>query len=55
MGQYDMTSKGQAARTIAQLIQYNTFVRLRDGDVKRDHAKARSRDLVEILHALGVQ
>ena len=65
-------SKGQAALTIAQLVQYNTYLRRREGDVKKErrnksrespvpiyvgvsvHAKTRCRDLVEILHKLGI-
>ena len=65
-------SKGQAAPTIAQLVQYNTYLRRREANVKRKrqnisrkcpvpihvgvsvHAKTRSRDLVEILHKLGI-
>ena len=65
-------SKGQAALTFAQLVQYNTYLRRREGDVKKErrnksrespvpiyvgvsvHAKTRCRDLVEILHKLGI-
>lgn len=66
------STTGQSALTISQLLQYNTYIRRRDGDIKRElrnkshetplpvyvgltvHAKTRSRELVEILHDLGM-
>ena len=34
--QAESASKGQAALTIAQLVQFNTYVRRREGEVKRE-------------------
>lgn len=66
------STTGQSALTISQLLQYNTYIHRRDGDIKRErrnksretplpiyvgltvHAKTRSRELVEILHDLGM-
>ena len=61
-------SKVQAALSIAQLVQYNTYLRFRGrgkGEVNLEspvpiyvgvsvHAKTRSRDVVENLHKLGI-
>lgn len=52
-------SKGQAALTIAQLVQYNTYLNRCEGDVKKERRKNLEsfqfhRDLVEILHKLGI-
>ena len=70
--QAQSSTTGQSALTISQLLQYNTYIRRRDGDIKRErrnksretplpiyvgmtvHAKTRSRELVEILHDLGM-
>lgn len=61
-------AKSQAGLSFAQLLQFNSFVRRREGDIKQEarettlliyigltlYAKTRSRDLVEKLHDLGL-